>query len=475
MKGIIEPGETFPLLCEKHLGFFNDKPSITFDGELPFLDAGVLKQPELVFALFDESKVSVMPAAYQPVLCWATKAMVKEFPDQLAPLTTFQEVDQHGPLAEWKNTKSYRQMDFHRIVTGVRPSENSTRIAGAVFGYMGPVSAKFGFDDEQGRVLCETTVNFLLKFETGPSDDARVDQAKTFVDGYFPMDIISAQVTKECVERFGHDVALPELSSWMQKDHTSRFNDLFGLLAKDHPLRDRAMSMMPRELWHKLALTKNGDNLNAASLVALQETFGIDNTGMTLNLYTRRVMEFFGTGFRFSDQTEVFEDSGDDEDHFNACDTYDAYGQEDDHEQEDDPEAEQAQPSPTIVNLQFESTDFVSTLSKGNDDVRRQMLEGYQEMIKLNLWPVQGLKPRDLEHALSMSDREGLGGTANKLVMSLKAYLMLAGVEACVQAATSPRHWTALMETFSNDEMAPYLSIMPKSAKGRMLENVLGL
>lgn len=474
MKGIIEPGDTFPLLCQDRIGFFNEGPSITFEGELPFLDAGVLNMPELAIALLDESQVSVMPAAYQPMLCWATPAMVKEFPAQLAPLTPFQEVVGHGSLGEWKNMTDNRQMEFQSIVTGVRPSEQSTKIAGAVFSYMGPESAKFGFDDERGRVLCETTVNFLLSFETGPLEQPNVSHAKEFLDNYFPQEIISYQVTKECADRFGHDVTLPALSMQMQQNHAGGFHNLFGLLAKDHPLRDRAMSMMPREMWHNLALKKNGSQLIPASLVALYDAFGIDNTGMELTLYSGRIKDFFGTDFRFSDLTEVLEDSGDADDYPGGSDDYSQDASEEDDFDDLDDEQEELQ-KPTTVLLSYESTDFVSTIGVSNDEIRRQMLNGYKEMLKLNLWPVMGLRPSDIGQALSMSNREGLGGSANKLVMSLKAYLMLAGVETCVKAATSPQHWKTLEIVFSSDELTPYLSQMPQSARGRLLENVMGL
>lgn len=466
MKGIIEAGETFPLLCEDHIGFFKEDTNKAYDGVLPFLDAGCLKQPELVFALLDESQGSVRPEAYQPVLCWATKEMVKEFPGQLAPLTTFQEVGHYGALAEWKDMVKYQyDMDFQRIVTGVRPSENSTPVADLIFAHMAPASTRLGFDDERGRILCETNISFLLGFETGPSEDATMIAAQQFVAGYFPMDIISAQVTNECIQRFGHDVKPLELSSSMQKIHTTGFSNLFGLLAKDHPLRDRAMSMMPREMWKKLALMDKGNKLSAESLVALHDAFGIDNTGMTLNLWARKGMAFFGTGYRFSDQTEVFDGSGYG-DHYSSDHGYSGFF---DHEEE-----EQSQ-GPTHVYLQYESTDFVSTLAKGNDDIRRQMLEGYMEMIKVNLWPVPGEKPTDLRGALDLSVRENFTRSDNKLVMSLKAYLMLAGVEACSKAATEPAHWERISETFSSDELTPYLHLMPKRAKGRLLENVLGI
>jgi hypothetical protein len=472
MKGIIEPGDTFPLLCQDRIGFFNEGPSVTFKGELPFLDAGVLNMPELAIAMLDESHVSAMPAAYQPVLCWATPTMVKEFPVQLAPLTPFQDVVGHGSLAEWKNmTDDDWQMEFQSIVTGVRPSEQSTKIAGAVFSYMGPESTKLGFDDERGRVLCETTVNFLLSFETGPLEQDNVTAAKEFVDNYFPPEIISAQVTQECVDRFGHDVALREFSILMQQNHSGGFHDLFGLLAKDHPLRDRAMSMMPREMWHKLALKNDGCQLIPASLVALYDAFGIDNTGMELTLYCGRIKDFLGKDFRFSDMTEVLEDSGEDEDYPGGSD---GYSQDESEEDVLDDEQEELQ-KPTTVLLSYESTDFVTTIGVSNDELHRQMLNGYKEMLKLNLWPATSLRPSDIGQALSMSNREGLGGSANKLVMSLKAYLMLAGVEACVKAATSPQHWKTLEIVFSSDELTPYLSQMPQSARGRLLENVMGL
>lgn len=458
MKGLIEPGDTFPLFFTERAGF-SVAHQAKFSGELPFLDAGLLKQPELMIAMLDESQRSQIPMAYQPVLCWATKDMTKQFPSQLAPVTPFQDIDNNRSVAEWLvQTSDPRQMIFNTIVMGCRPTEGSTSNVGSLFGYMAPESSRYGFSDVHGRVLCETTVNFLQAFTTGPAEASNFMAAKAFVEGYFPMDIINAQVAKACADHFGHELRQRDTTCLMQGRHSSGFSGLFALLSKDHPLRDQALSMMPPEMWHKLLLKTKGDFVYPESLMAMYETFGIDNTGLTLKITSSRLMSLLGSGYRFSDKTEVLED-------FESADSLSL----------DDYDFEEEEKEPTSVFLSFQSTDFMKSVIGDNATLHRDVLDGYIEVLKLNLWPVTNEKPTDVGHALKMSVGQRFNRSDNKLVMSLKAYLAIAGVEACVKAAITPDNWEKICETFSSDELTPYLSLMPKITKGRFLESVMGL
>jgi hypothetical protein len=60
-------------------------------------------------------------------------------------------------------------------------------------------------------------------------------------------------------------------------------------------------------------------------------------------------------------------------------------------------------------------------------------------------------------------------------LLALEAYLVNAGLDACLAVAKTPGQWITLTQVFSVDELKPYLKTMPAKARGRMLESALGL
>lgn len=448
IKGLIEPGETWPALFTDRAGFTICRKTV-FLGELPFLDNGVLQSPELAVSLFEESSHSAVPAAYDHVLCWATGAMLKQFPQNLAAFTTHQEVAGHITLKEWLSSEEADGVAPESVVTGVRPTETSSAVASQLFHYMGPESAHFGFEDEQGRFLCETTVNFLMGFPAGATTFNNLEAAQHFVGDYCPMDIISSQVYTACIEQFDHEPTYRALSLPTTSYHSRPYNLLFGLLAKDHPLRDRAMAMMPRDTWQHMVLRSRGLGLDTDSLVALYDAFGIDNTGLMLKLHAPQLRALMGTGFQFADNTQVFE--------WALSDHVDRARKE----------------SETKVSLMFQATDFLSSaaLNQPSGEVSKLITQAYIDLLGLNLWPAEGEKPTSLAEVLALPKTESY----SQKELAAKAYMVNEGVDACVQLAKTPAQWARITDVFSGDELTPYLHLMPGSAKGVVLESVLGL
>lgn len=456
MQGLLDPGPTYPLMLNtidgnRDLYHFNT----TFCGELPVLAHGVLHFPELAIALADEIRSSATPEAYRPMLCWATQDMVSEFKQHLAPLRSYQEIVGHGSLAQWKaNDGDPPHMDFTAISLGLRPSENTSSAAPFLVNTMGPQEAVMGFDDLQGRVLCETTVDFLLQFPADECTPENFLSAENFVRHYCPMDIIATQAAEVCVSQYEH--IKPELNfkTRLALQTDQGFNELFVMLGKDSALRARALEMMTREQWLGIIHKAKAKNLYPESLLAIRDTFGLDNTGMLIKLDERKFQILFDGGYRFVEGTKFF-------------DQIRPYG--DFIKDPANSEVTTVFSAPELA--MYQAVSFLSD----PQFVDRRVFK-CKQWLATNLWPVMGEeKPASTLDALRESVEVDLQDYKSQKAMALYAFLVDAGVDACAASAESPAQWMKLTEIFSADELKPYLKVMPSQARGRALESVLGL
>jgi hypothetical protein len=458
MKGLIEPGTTYPLML-RWLEYEDNliKHNISrFEGELPTLDSGVLRNPELAIALNHEIQSPVTPEAYKPVLCWATDEMRRQFPQQLAPLWPFQAVGRQGSMAQWKDKANDPNcLNFSSIELGIKTSRNSTRFAPFLIDTMAPASAKMGFDDEQGRVLCETTVDFLLQFPVSERSPQNLELAEEFVVNYCPINIVGMQADEVCVRDFGHAKRALHFPHKLHLELINVYNPLFLMLSKDNPLRDRALNMMTREQW--LAVTQKTDTQyhTPETLLAIYETFGIDNAGMELKLDYPGFRTLFEGGYRFADETRYFT----------------------------------LERELKIHKDKYPDADLTSFVLSKNDSVMLKnlvlltdpervdrMRHVYREMLSTNLWPLEHhVKPASLLEVISIGKNADFDDFHNPKALTVHAHLTLQGVDACVKVATTEEHWATLAMVFSAEELKPYLRQMPGKAKGYLLEQVMGL
>jgi hypothetical protein len=424
-------------------------------GDLPFLDQGVLHTPELAIVLADEIQCAATPDAYRPMLCWATEEMVRQFPHQLAPLHSYQEVVGQGTMAQWKASAGDPDcMAFSAISLGLRASENASSLAPFLVNTMGAEESLMGFDDLQGRVLCETTVDFLLQFPADESTTENYAFAERFVQNYCPMNIIATQAAEICVRQYGHPDPDYNFKSYLGFNVDKGFSELFFMLDKESDLRDRALEMMTREQWLGL-IQKAEQHLKPESVVAIRDTFGLDNTGMKIKLDDWRFKTYAEAGYRFADGTKFFD----------QLKPYGDYIRD---------------PKNARCTTVFTSMPELAIFQKGDILTDHQRVErmvfACKKMLATNLWPVMGEdKPTSVKVALSESLKVDFQDFNSKKAMALYAFLVNAGVDACAESAKSPEHWMKLTEIFSADELKPYLKMMPSQARGRTLESVLGL
>jgi hypothetical protein len=455
MKGLVEPGSTFPLLFQKvdNNRFLPKHNHSEFEGLLPELIDGVLRQPELAVALHDESSKVSTPGAYKAMLCWATEQMVKQFPEGLAPLRPYQEVDGFGSMKMWKESAGKGDcMTFGSIEVGVGATEECSQAIRGLFSAMGPESAVLGFRDEQGRVLCETTTDFLLEFPMMACDEDNLKAATTFVTNYCPIAVMAVQAAEVCHRDFGLWEKSYRFDDSLKTRMTNMFDPLFSAIHPSHPLSDRVKDLMTPEQWEGL-LTRSSSP-SPASLVSLHQAFGIDNTTKALSLEFTDFECLVKGGYRFADDTPVFEDF---QKHFVEVNRKNRTG-------------------PMPAYLKFNPT-FAANLPSGMEieDAHAYVLGIYQSILKTNLWPAAGKCPVDVTSALKMASRLSLGETKNSKSMALEAYLTNAGFDACIEKAKTATQWITLTQVFSADELKPYLKTMPAKARGRLLESALGL
>jgi hypothetical protein len=451
MKGLIEPGPVFPFLwhrIDENLSIRN-LPEARFTGELPSLVGGLLSQPELVMALTVESPLTATPEAYKPVLCWASEEMIREFPKGLAPLNLFQTVDGHGSLQDWKAKAGQPEsLIYGAIELGVIPSERCSDLVNGLFAAMGPESARLGLDDQQGRILCETTTDFLQQFPTSDWSEDSLLAATEFAVSYCPIEIMARQAATACTRDFGLEKTTYHFRDQLKLYLCESFDPLFTALERDERVKD----LLAKEQW--AWLLKHADVVQVESLVALYKTFGIDNAGASLILGEQDLQVLIAGGYRFADGTKAFDRDLD----------YHAHNRDRDL---------QIAPSVSIPkNLSFtESAQNPSSASV----LLAHVLAAHKALNRMNFWPIQDVRPVDLAHALKMAVRLDIDHVGNVKSMAMHAILLNAGVDACAEVASSAAQWTLLTEVFTADQLNPYIKMMPGKAKGRLLESGLGL
>ena len=473
-KGLVEPDLTIPFLFTENdcSGVMNTVKEASFSGELPFLDAGRLKSPELAICLSDESFQSATPEAYMPILCWATEAMVKEFGDSLTPLSLLQRVnyDVHRPLAERaesdlyrcasmpaatfkKNAKPNDEAVVTEITLGLEESASHSEWAGNLNRYMGNELTRRGFSSLDGRVLCEARVDFLLSFPAALCTEANLLESKRFVDGYFPFDILAIQTLKACSDSFGHPPqSLAKYTESLTLSHRNAFHRMFEDLGEKSPVRERMLDMFTREQWLGLAKNCEGFSLTVEALIALRDTLGLDNRGLVLSLVPGDLDALSSAGYRFVDDTQAYQD-------FNFMDS--------------EPESG---PTPTGVKLVLSGQAISFTLEDDSGDkILNEAVRLHGLVQSMNLWICKTPKPTSIKQALAAIVDLNITNPSHQQAMALYAFLVGQGIAACAKEATSPEEWVRLTEMFSDEEISPYLKVMPGKARGRALESQLGL
>jgi hypothetical protein len=480
LKGLIEADDGMPYLFQANYSSRGVEAArkAKFNGELPFLSAGVLKSPELLLCLAEESIQSATPEAYLPILCWATEAMVLQYPEMLAPMRPLQRVeyeDQSSPGdAGSDQVKTIRNIQLAQFKFEAKPADQAvvrhialgfqagkmTEMAGNLNAYMGGQLPGLGLADAQGRVLCETRVDFLRDFPQADCSARNLSISREFVQEYCPLDIIGLQALRRHKgdrlhpkDTEGHllknQLSLPLVTTYQDSLSLRR---LFSLLVEGSPVREQMVAIMTREQW--IALANSGDTLRfgAEHWLLLRDEYSIGAEGNGLWVTAGDVDALHRGGYKFSKDSKVFDD----------VDQMISY--------------RSLNPGSTCVCLGLGRTDIFFHLLNDNPD---EMVSGafviHRQVQAMSLWSCTSPKPASIEEALTAMVGVCPDNPNNTRPFALAAYLLNLGVDACAKAAISLDDWTVITKLFSHTEVAPYLSVMPRLARGRALEQQLGL
>jgi hypothetical protein len=470
-RGLVEPGPVIPYLFSDNKQTYDDVlglvRSASFKGELPYLEAGTLKSPELAISLSEESFYSATPDVFMPILCWATESMVKEFSEALQPVRLLQHVQYERcrsssvlktlsskPATLFKaSVKPGDEFYVNEIMLGIGAGANQSEWVGNLHGYMGTELTKLGFGDPGGRILCETRVDFLLGFPAALCTEQNLLESKRFATEYFPLDILAIQTLKACTQVYGHpQQPYAKFVRSDAKTYRNPFSPLFEMMATDSEAGDRLLGMLTREQWLTIAKSAESDHLSSRALLALRDVFDLDNKGMILKLVPEDLDVLSKGGYQFAAGTGLLKGDYDSED-------------------EPDPEFRFSG-----VRLDLSGYSISFTLEEDSAEaVLAEAIRLHGVAQSMNLWSSKKPKPETVKQALREIVEVNITNPSHEQAMALYAFLVSQGVAACAKEATSPEEWLRIVEMFSDQEVKPYLSIMPGRARGRALEQQLGL
>jgi hypothetical protein len=474
MKGLIEPGKTYPFLFKE----IDLKTQVSiqalkrFKGELPFLESNCLRWPELAVTMECEAQRTGMLEAYRPMLCWATEDMILQHGARLVPLRTVQEVVFHDPavvpsagsdplvrrsLAEFKADEHMRdQVVIAKIILGVEPDERHSSTVGLLIDSMGSKEVDYGFEDAKGRVLCETRADFLLNFQRSPACQENEQQAHVFITNGFPLGILASHIAKVCKEEFAHDLSKLQhpthFARPIKADYLPAADGVFFMNLSIEGIGQRLVELLRADQWRSLFKYSPTTYLRPKGLENFRSVYQMDNQGMSINIDPEDVDEFDAIQYRFRDGTVVVRTN----------EEYD--------------EMLKTSQDKTCVLLHLDSGRIGWSLKLLEDDgLFNETLRLHTKVQQMNLWTGIGTEPPHAGQALD--DLVRLGGMDIKSFKSMAttAHLVRLGVDVCVQAAKTLEHWSLIARLFSADQLKPYLAVMPRQARGLLIESALGL
>jgi hypothetical protein len=482
IKGLIDAGPQYPGLFTAQ-GIMNGMVvarRIGYKGVLPFLDEGLLKSPELVVSLIQESRRSPAPEAYQPVLCWATEAMLAEYSAHLVPLRPLQRVEfvhpdfmdcgpNGTPVVFYESMSEFKAANRNPDVThiksidlGFEDSPAHTEFTDKLLHYFCNKVLRAGFVDDD-RVLCETRIDFLDQFLQIPSADGlNAAAAQRFIKHYFPLDIVGQQVADQCASQFGHDQQKQRFNLRLSKTELVRryeksFPSFFVQLGAANEMGQKLLDLMTQAQWRGLIDRANTLHLWAKSVIAFRDALDMSNEGLQIKMLPEDCVAYHEAGYQFSSVTRVFDLESDFDDF------------------------RKSNPRETSVYLYLTASQVENHLSNNIDTacsavmILNEARKIHAMVQSMNLWTSQRPKPSDVQSAMDEICRYDIDNPDIRPAMALSAYLQTQGVDACVKAAKTPMHWQRIVELFSAKETRPYLKQMPASARGRVLEDSMGL
>ncbi|WP_408601719.1 hypothetical protein [Pseudomonas sp. PLMAX] len=447
---------------------------VEFTGALPSIVGGQIEHPELLAALYAKKAASCVPKAYDQILCWVPEDLVAHFSDELFPYTSVQNIVfedsykrqgqdnaqavrlvdvEKSTFADVKTAEDDRdhRLAFKDLLLCTVPSAAERDIVSELLlAHQATESIQHGFWKHPGMVLCRTSVEFLAEFDFGQPDPMNEHLAREYVHSYVPVDLM-AMAYGNLEDVYQRSLVSKVGFGSLRERQSYSFNQLIKLLNTPEPLSSDVRGILSKDLVQFL-LTLNKDAVQVETLPALYRDFGIDNRGLSLNVWSTHVDALYESGFKFAPGT--------------VTDVKFLGGA-----------AKEIEEQPNHVIFTYMDTNTPS------DQAFQDM---HTKAISMGLWTAQVKQPESVTEALAgLTRRKFHNGTnlvkgklpyeANAPVWAYRGYLAVAGVEACALVAKSDAHWKVLGEVFDTDVLKPYLEQASLQAKGHLFMKDLGV
>jgi hypothetical protein len=445
-----------------------------FAGELPTLSNGLVSSPELLIVMGEKVGESVLPGGYQDVLCWVSKEHLEEFSGSVDPYDSCQFLQvkkvvpgrgqvlrdielidvteealadvSHHRIEDGYHSQSNAEWDYNGLTLQTFPENYKEPRNSLVLGHFANEAIKQGFWGKPGHTLCRVGVGFLNQFPCGPVDQANLDIAKGFAKNHCPLDIMTT-----IAKGSGKRTALHRVSGARYSPRHTHISKFFKSFGDDSPLQPHFKQSVPMALFNYMKQEFCDVSFNADVILAVHQGLGLDNSGFAMNLGAKGLQKLVDAGFRFSDDTVCMPvySKGPSGEYLN-------------HRRED---------TDTFVKFDPEKElELDSDILEGDD--RRAMDDLYKHTAAANLWPGDMKGPTSLSDAMTRAFRKKTYSVQRE---ALLGYIQLAGIDACAAEAKTPAHWALLKERFTRAQIDPYLKVMPREIRGKVIEDDLGL
>ncbi|MHD0644249.1 hypothetical protein ACYPKM_01265 [Pseudomonas aeruginosa] len=440
--------------------------------DLPSLADGEVTNPELALALRHKAESEPFGEIYDHMLCWATPAMVDQFPDQLTPyaltmIGDFERLPAPAELAvdEADGIRSEHRQPMEAIGkfsekfdfmnhTYIQPGRNAIdpskryRLESVHIGLglpskadplnslvahaLAPQSAREGFGGTRNRVLCRTTASFLLSLPSKGLDLGRLEGEEGLVrklESYFPIGILQHLKAKESAF---------QLSWELDRKFTVESKPVAGLVNKlvSQDAMDECIRVIGKDFTKFLVLDgfkmsySQNTLIEAMTLPAIQRTFGFgSSTFPRFFVKESEIDKLSAQGYRFDPGTEIYYSEGG-----IASDTVEQY----------------LEPFKRLLRM-AQGKLTINAVSTVIHDGPEAVVAG------LTTLRTRVLKLDDLEAQLMVAQAQ------------------LLGFDALLQVSKTAGSWNALERVFGSDAVKPHFKDAPKQYKTKKMSRTLSL
>lgn len=427
--------------------------TVTFEGVVPTLDNEYLKDPELLIGLLDAGKASIAGRAYEPMLCWATPAMVAAYPEYLHPFQARHEVlcrrDRVGPpqsLSDWNArfeaaAAAQEPVPEPWSLTFTAEAVSDNLKGQYVLQAMAPAAARYGFLENDNLQLCHTTASFLSEFQLPQAcDPTNLALVEKFTGQYLPFDLLTLEAFPD--GKLSHPVF-----NGLVRDNADA---VFNTLDLDAGVGSNLARAFSPDQWRVMAKSYV---IKGSAMSRLHAELGMDNHGFLLSQNCQSIKALYDQGFRFSPGSELIGNKFADKNVYAFRES-----------------------GKTIIALAGVFDTIIGASKTLPDFVKDDSNQACYQLVQMGIWPFVKDAPESVADAVKACGRmKDPMGNFTQPAIAKRAFLVSAGAEACTSVARTEKEWSFLLDLLGVDAMRPYLHKMPSKPLAQAFSQDLGL